>query len=83
MVTTNGRPFSALADSGFQKIIAPITEALKYSISPEKVRNMVLDKAAMIRRNIMEELRGKLFSLKVDSAKRLDRSLFGNFSYIF
>jgi hypothetical protein len=26
MVTTNGRPFSALADSGFQKTIAPITE---------------------------------------------------------
>jgi hypothetical protein len=69
----------SLYTSGFQKIISPITEVLHYSISAEKVRDIGPEKAAQIRNNIMEELRGKLFCLKIDSAKRLDRLLFGKF----
>jgi hypothetical protein len=79
IVTTNGRPFSFLAASGFQKLIAPITAALNYPINPEKVRDMVPAKASQIRQKIAEELRGKLFCLKIDSAKRLDRSLLGQY----
>jgi hypothetical protein len=77
MVTVNGRPFNFLADSGFQKLISPITNALNISINPEKIRELVPAKAAEIRRKITEELKGKLLCLKIDSAKRLDRSLLG------
>jgi hypothetical protein len=77
MVTINGRPFNFLADSGFQKLISPITNALNISINPEKVRELIPVKAAEIRQKITDELKGKLLCLKIDSAKRLDRSLLG------
>jgi hypothetical protein len=47
MVTVNGRPFKALSDSGFRKILDPILKGFggTFNISPENIRDEVEGKA--------------------------------------
>lgn len=82
LVTVNGRPFSLLDDSGFRKIVDPIVQELNKSkqtvaINPENIRDLVKMKAAAIRTSISQDLQGKLVSMKIDGATRLDRSIMG------
>lgn len=89
LVTVNGRPFSILNDSGFQKIINPLKCAIekknkqKFSISSESIQKKVLEEADRIRKKISEDIKNILISLKVDAVTRLDRSFLGiNIQYI-
>lgn len=83
LVTVNGRPFSILNDSGFQKIINPIKCAIEYkykqkvSISPESIQKKVFEEADKIKKEISEDIKNIMISMKVDAVTRLDRSFLG------
>ncbi|XP_067213908.1 uncharacterized protein [Linepithema humile] len=89
LVTVNGRPFSILNDSGFLNIVNPIKRALEqtrketFSISPESIKKKVVEEANNIRREILEEIKNTMVSIKIDAVTRLDRSFLGiNMQYI-
>lgn len=75
LVTLNGRPFSAVEDSGLCKIIDPIKKSLNITMDRKKISKLVDERAIDIRKRISEELQGRFFSLKLDIASRLDRSV--------
>ena len=79
MVTINGRPLSILEDSGFRRILNPILNGFddKITINKHNIRDDIIYKAKIIRLEIAENLKNKMFSLKIDSASRLDRSILG------
>lgn len=82
LVTNNGRPFSAVEDSGLQKMLEPLIKAvndqmIKFSINRKNIVDFVADKAKTVAAHIKAEVRGKLLSLKLDSATRLNKSFLG------
>jgi bifunctional polynucleotide phosphatase/kinase len=79
MVTVNGRPFKALSDSGFRKILDPILKGFggTFTISPENIRDKVEGKAKEIRVKIKKDVKNRFVSVKMDCATRLDRALLG------
>ena len=79
MITTNARPFNLMGDSGFQKVIAPFIQAFagNFAVNAENIRACIPQKAHDIRNKLKNELAGKLVSIKVDSVKRLSRSILG------
>jgi bifunctional polynucleotide phosphatase/kinase len=79
MVTVNGRPFKALSDSGFRKILDPILKGFggTFTISPENIRDKVEGKAKEIRDQIKKDVKNRFVSVKMDCATRLDRALLG------
>ncbi|KAM7280968.1 zinc finger BED domain-containing protein 4-like [Ixodes scapularis] len=68
-----------MSDSGFRKIIDPLLQGLgnEIYVNPQNIRDKVIEEAAKIRDAIKCEVKGRLVSLKVDSATRLDRSIIG------
>lgn len=89
LVTVNGRPFSILNDSGFLNIVNPIKQALEqtrketFSITPESIKKKVAEEASNIRREISEEVKNNMVSIKIDAATHLDRLFLGiNVQYI-
>ena len=89
LVTVNGRPFSILNDSGFQSIIQPIKRAIennskqKFSISPESIQKKIVEEADKIKKEIYEDVKNTMISMKIDAVTRLDRSFLGiNIQYI-
>ncbi|KAH9379075.1 hypothetical protein HPB48_016523 [Haemaphysalis longicornis] len=77
LVTRNGRPFRLIDDSVFRKIIDPVLKALnaKLAITAETVKDRVQEEAKSKREEISQSLKNRMFSLKIDSASRLDRAL--------
>uniref|UniRef100_A0A0L8FS48 HAT C-terminal dimerisation domain-containing protein n=1 Tax=Octopus bimaculoides TaxID=37653 RepID=A0A0L8FS48_OCTBM len=75
LVTLNGRPFFAVEDSGLRKLIDPIKRALNTVMDRKKISNLVDEKAAEIVNQISGELQNRMFSLKIDIASHLDRSV--------
>lgn len=89
LVTVNGRPFSILNDSGFKNIIDPIKHAIenkskqRFSISSESIQKKVFEEADRIRKEIYEDIKNTMISMKIDTVTRLDRSFLGiNIQYI-
>ncbi|XP_064462638.1 uncharacterized protein LOC135373352 [Ornithodoros turicata] len=85
MVTKNGRPFAAVEDSGFRKILDPILKAFggKLRINAEMIKNCVTQEASDARKVLAHKLQDRLISLKIDCANRLDRAVLGvNVQYI-
>ena len=78
-ITTNARPFNLMGDSGFQKVIAPFIQAFagNFAVNAENIRACIPQKAHDIRNKLKNEMAGKLVSIKVDSVKRLSRSILG------
>lgn len=80
MCTVNGRPFSIVEDSGFQKIIEPICKTLgNFSINRKIIKNEILNKRKEIVSKISTEMQGKLVSIKVDGLTHLNRAFLGKF----
>ncbi|XP_040360142.1 uncharacterized protein LOC121048176 [Ixodes scapularis] len=79
LVTRNGRPFRLVDDSGFRQIIDPVLKALgaRRAITAATVKDRVQEEAKSKREEISSSLRGRMFSLKIDCASRLDRALLG------
>lgn len=81
LVTVNGRPFTLIEDSGFRKIINPIIEAIskkdKISINSSNIRDMVAPSAQECKNDIINDVKNRMVSLKVDAATRIGRSFLG------
>jgi hypothetical protein len=79
MVTNNGRPFAALNDSGFLKIMRPILDAFDGSIKtdPEWIKQHISNGAKEVRLKIEEIFKDKMISLKFDLATRVGRHFLG------
>lgn len=75
LVTTNGRPFAILEDSGFKKIVRPILDALPETpaivINSENIRPHVSTTATARREKIKNEIKGRFICLKIDCCTRL------------
>ncbi|KAL4096809.1 hypothetical protein QTP88_021692 [Uroleucon formosanum] len=70
MVTVNGCPYSSLNDSGFRRIIDPVLNGIKNSVSlnSDSIGNYVHKEALFLQNSIKVEVKNKLISLKVDAA---------------
>lgn len=81
LVTVDGRPLSILEDSGMRQILDPIVRSLgnekPFSINRENVLKEIHAEATQIRNLIKSEVRGRLISIKVDTATRMDRAILG------
>lgn len=79
MITVNGRPFTSLEDSGFQKIMKPLMAAVNTNnaINSQNIKKMIIPLCEDLRTQIKEEVQGKMISIKVDAATRLNRSFLG------
>ena len=82
MVTVNGRPFKIIEDSGFRKLLNPISQALsdsgnKICINAENIRKEAVMLASKIKKEIKEDIREKFISLKIDIATRMNRAILG------
>jgi bifunctional polynucleotide phosphatase/kinase len=85
LASNNGRPFKLMEDSGFRMIIDPIIAGLSnsFAINSEKVHDRVLLVSFKTRQAIREETKGKMVSVKMGCATRLNRSIYGiNLQYI-
>ncbi|CAI6373161.1 unnamed protein product [Macrosiphum euphorbiae] len=85
MVTVNGRPLTIFNDSGFSKILRPLTEAIGggFTINSQNIKNHIFNASNVIISNIKNDIKKQLISLKIDSVKRHNRSILGiNIQYI-
>ena len=78
LVTVHGRPFSLMNDLVFKHIIAmtTITPRECQSINSHSIRSLISEAADRVRMDIRDAMKGRLISLKIDSATRLDRTFF-------
>lgn len=79
MVTVNGRPFKALDDSGFRKIMDPLLAACGEGVvlNSRNVPELVSKTAIKTRDDLRSKLKGKLVSIKIDGATHHNRSIIG------
>lgn len=81
-VVINCRPFALLKDSGLQRIIRPIID--KFSrvkaatpTDPDYIQHQAIRVAEVIKNKIKTEIKGKLVSLQLDLATRMNRCILG------
>ncbi|KAH9384107.1 hypothetical protein HPB48_026093 [Haemaphysalis longicornis] len=79
LVARNSQPFRLIDDSGFRKITDPVLKAVnaKRAIAAETLEDRLQEEAKSKREEISQSLKNWMFSLKIDSASRLDRALLG------
>lgn len=88
MCTVNGRPLAALNDSGFRRILQPILDAflcagIKIDLRDENIHEYLSVYAHRIKQEIINEIEGKMVSIKMDIVKRHRRCILGiNMQYI-
>lgn len=86
MMTVNGRPMTAINDTGFRKILNPILNSFKnngMTINIPNLKNDLTQEALKIRIVIKEEVKDRLISLKLDCATRMNRAILGvNIQYV-
>lgn len=85
LVALGGRPFAMLMDFGFQNIVADQLKEfelaghplnLKQKCQPD-VHEYLHHAAGLVREEIKEKVKGRAFSIQLDMASRLGRSVFG------
>lgn len=77
MVTKDSIPFRILDSEGFREIVDPIYKELGVTINRHNIKDKVSNVAQQIIDMISNELKNKIFSLKIDSATRHGRSILG------
>ncbi|XP_060665607.1 uncharacterized protein LOC132797866 [Drosophila nasuta] len=78
IVTTDGKPFKFLDSEGFNEIMDPIYNALGMnSVTSRNIMNFVSVKEQFVKENIRALAKGKLVSLKIDVATRMDKAILG------
>lgn len=85
LVTVHGRPFSLMDDQAFKNIIAmtAISPRESQTLNSHSIKKIISEKAEIVRKDIAKGVKGRLISLKIDSATRLDRTFFAvNVQYI-
>ena len=78
----DGLPFNAFEKSGLKQLTNPILQQFKKSNEPislnsKAVRQIVLEGASNLKKDMIKELSGKLLCLKFDLASRLGRHFIG------
>lgn len=81
-VVINGRPYAIFEDSGFLKIVEPITKAFKLSGRSVSFNRCVMEDNAnaireLVKNRIKSEMNGKLLSLKIDLTTHMNRCILG------
>ncbi|CAI6352385.1 unnamed protein product [Macrosiphum euphorbiae] len=79
MVTVNGRPLTIFNDSGFKKILNPLTQAIGegFTINSQNIKKHIFCASKTIINEITENIKNSLVSLKIDCVKRHNRSIMG------
>lgn len=83
LVTENGLPFEVLNSSNMRNLLKPISDALNdsdeklFCLNADNARKILKSTVSKLRSLVKLELENKLFSIKIDSATRLDRNIFG------
>lgn len=79
LVTKEGFPFSILDCSSFRRIVTPILDALQtnQTINSHNIINIIKRKSTNIKNHLRKLCSGKIISLKIDIATRLNRSVMG------
>lgn len=78
IVTTDGKPFIFLDSEGFEEIMDPIYYALGMNpVTSRNIMNFVSVKEQFVKENIRALVKGKLVSLKIDVATRMDKAILG------
>lgn len=81
MLTRDSLPYRFMDSNGFRKIVDPIASALGVTINASNMKEEVKVAASKIKRIISQELKGKIFCLKIDSASRYVLNLFFYFRF--
>lgn len=82
LLVINCRPFRMLKDSGMRRILRPILESFKgarvpISTDPDYLKNQACRVQEIIKNKIKSEFKGRLVSLQLDIATRLQRRILG------
>ena len=78
IVTKDGRPFKHLDGEGFREIVNPIFKGLgMLPISSSNVMEFVDTKLEQVKNEIVKVVKGRIVSLKIDCATRMDRLILG------
>ncbi|KAH8354520.1 hypothetical protein KR084_009394 [Drosophila pseudotakahashii] len=78
IVTTDGKPFLFLDSEGFKEIVDPIYNALGMNpITSRNIMSFVSAREHSIKDGIRALVKGKLLSLKIDVATRMDKAILG------
>ncbi|KAH8273936.1 hypothetical protein KR044_004403 [Drosophila immigrans] len=78
IVTADGKPFIFLDSEAFREILNPIYNALSMNpITSRNVMEYVTVKEQTIKENIKALVKGKIVSLKIDVATRMDKAILG------
>lgn len=82
LTTVNGRPFSMLDDSGFQRILRPIIDEFRSKdisvpLNPKYIKLKANEMQEIVKNRIKSEMKGKLLSFQIDLTRHLQRCIFG------
>lgn len=78
LITKESLPLSFFDCNSFNILTSPIFEGLKMQkISSKNIMELVIEKHYKIKKNIIQLLKNKVISLKIDTATRSDRSILG------
>lgn len=77
IVTKDAIPLKILDSEGFRELVGPMHEALGVTINAHNISEKLQNVAQHLKEIISNELKNKLFSLKIDSATRHGRSILG------
>lgn len=83
LFTKNGRPLRMADDPAFKELSKPVFDALKITLNEHNVMERIIKFSNNLKKEITEECRGRLLSLKIDGATRQNLSVLGvNVQYI-
>ncbi|XP_055525420.1 uncharacterized protein LOC129718564 [Wyeomyia smithii] len=77
LVCFHNMPLFSLDWDGFKLLLNPISESLNFKVNRVNIKDYLATAADRVRQAIRNEMRGRLVSLKIDSASRHDRSVLG------
>ncbi|XP_055613891.1 uncharacterized protein LOC129760282 [Uranotaenia lowii] len=77
LVTKHNLPLACFGWEGMRMILSPLSDALGLEFDQVNVKFQVEAASREMKRGIMNEVRGKLVSLKIDSASRRSRHVLG------
>ncbi|XP_058979032.1 uncharacterized protein LOC131802660 [Musca domestica] len=83
LFTKNGRPLHMAEDRAFKIFMEPVLSLLGITVNEHKIMKRIIAFSTNIKTEISNDLKGTLFSLKIDVANRWDLSMLGiNVQYI-
>lgn len=83
LFTRNGRPLRMAEDRAFKTLVQPAFDALGINVNEHNVAERIIAFSKKVKLDIMDDLKDKMISLKIDAATRQDLSVLGiNVQYI-